>query len=126
MPTPAYISASNFLKGVASAETAINISDVSESFSDEKMFIEDKAGSPTGFVHNFMVAQQVTLVGETNTSNLNAVMGVAFGVAETIANLTSGYGVSAGGAYADSIELSRSRGSLSTATVQFTRHPDIA
>ena len=126
MPTPAYISASNFLKGVASAETAINISDVSESFSDEKMFIEDKAGSPTGFVHNFLVANQVTLTGETSTSNLNAVLGVAFGTAETIANLTSGYGVTAGGAYLDSIEISRSRRSLATATAQFTRHPDIA
>lgn len=128
MPTPAYISASNFLKGVSAAETAINISDYRQNYTDEKIYVENKSGSPTGFVHNFLVASTCTITGETNTSNLNAVLGVAFGVAETIANSIDGTydGAVAGGWYLDDVEISQSRGSLSTATANFTRHPDIA
>jgi hypothetical protein len=127
MPTPTYVSASNFLKGVSAAETAINISGFRQSWSDEKLFIENKAGSPTGFVHNFLVASTCTITGETNTSNLNAVLGVAFGVAETIANsIDTAYSVSAGGWYMDDIEINTERGSLANASVNFTKHPDIA
>lgn len=125
MPTPTYVSASNFLKGVASAETAINISDFRQGWTDEKLLVENKAGSPTGFVHNFLVSSTCTITGETNTSGLDAVLGVAFGVAETIANSVSGYGVTTGGFYMDDIEISQSRGALATATINFTKYPDI-
>jgi hypothetical protein len=125
MPTPTYVSAANFLKGVAAAETAINISDFRQGWSDEKILVENKGGSPTGFVHNFLVASTCTITGEVNTSALSSVLGVAFGTAETIANSTDGYGVTAGGWYMDDIEVSQSRGSLATATINFTRHPDI-
>lgn len=126
MPTPTYVSAANFLKGVASAETGINISDFRQGWNDEKILVENKAGSPTGFVHNFLVSSTCTITGETNTSALSGVLGVAQGTAETIANSTDGYGVSAGGWYMDDIEISQSRGALATATINFTRHPDIA
>ena len=128
MPAPVYLSATNFLKGVSSAETAINVSDYRQNYTDEKVYVEDKAGSPTGFVHGFLIASSCTITGETNTSNLNAVLGVAFGVAETIANSIDGTydGAVAGGWYLDDVEISQSRGSLSTATANFTRHPDIA
>lgn len=125
MPTPTYVSASNFLKGVASAETAINISDFRQGWNDEKILVENKAGSPTGFVHNFLVSSTCTITGEINTSALSGVLGVAFGTAETIANSTDGYGVSAGGWYMDDIEISQSRGALATATINFSRYPDI-
>lgn len=125
MPTPSYVSASNFLKGVASAETAINISDFRQGWTDEKMLVENKAGSPTGFVHNFLVSSTCTITGEISTAGLDAVLGVAFGVAETIANSVSGYGVTTGGFYMDSIEISQSRGALATATIEFTKYPDI-
>ena len=126
MPTPTYVSASNFLKGVSAAETAINISGFRQSWSDEKIFIENKAGSPTGFVHNFMVASTCTITGETNVSGLATTLGVAFGVAETIANSVDGYGVTAGGWYMDDPEINTERGALATATINFTRHPDIS
>lgn len=126
MPTPTYVSASNFLKGVASAETAINISGFRQNWTDEKLLIENKAGSPTGFVHNFMVSSTCTITGEVNTSSLDSVLGVAFGTAETIANSTNGYGVTQGGWYMDDIEVNQERGSLATATINFTRLPDIA
>ncbi len=125
MPTPTYVSASNFIKGVAAAETGINISDFRQGWSDEKIYIENKGGSPTGFVHNFLVASTCTITGEVNTSALSGVLGVAQGTAETIANSTDGYGVSAGGWYMGDIEISQSRGVLATSTINFTRHPDI-
>lgn len=126
MPTPTYVSATNFLKGVSAAETAINISSYEQSWSDEKLLVEDKAGSPTGFVHNFLVSSSCTISGETNVAALGDTLGAAFGVAETVANAISGYGVTAGGWYMDEVSISQERGSLATATASFTRHPDIA
>jgi hypothetical protein len=126
MPTPTYVSAANFLKGVAEAEAAINIESFEQSFSDEKMYIETKAGSRNGFVHNFNIESTLTISGETNTAALSGVLGVAFGVAETVANLVSGYGVTAGGAYLDDLSISQSRGALASATANLTRLPDIA
>jgi len=125
MPTPTFVSATNFVKGVVSAETAINISDFRQGWTNEKIFIEDKGGSPTGFVHNFLTATTCTITGEVNTSALSAILGVAFGTAEVIANSVSGYGITTGGFYMDDIEISQSRGALATATVNFTKHPDI-
>lgn len=125
MPTPTYVSATNMLKGVASVEASINISGYDQSWSDEKIMIENKSGSPTGFVHNFLVASTCTITGETNTALMSGVAGAAFGVAQTIANTISGYGVTAGGWYMDDIAISTQRGSLATATVNFTKHPDI-
>jgi hypothetical protein len=126
MPTPTYVSASNYLKGVSAVETAINISAYSQSWEDEKLFIQNKGGSNTGFVHNFNVSTTATITGETNVATLSDTMGVAFGTAETVANSISGYGVTAGGFYMDSIEISQERGALATATVTLTKHPDIA
>ena len=126
MPTPAYVSASNMIKGVSAAETGINISSFRQGWSDEKIYVEDKAGSYTGFVHNFLISSTCTISGETNTSALSGVLGVAFGVAETVANAISGYGVTAGGWYMDDIEVSQERGAMSTATVNLSRYPDIA
>jgi hypothetical protein len=125
MPTPTFVSATNFIKGVSAAETAINISDFRQGWTNEKIFIEDKGGSPTGFVYNFLAASTCTITGEIATSALSAVLGVAFGTAETVANSVSGYGVTTGGFYMDDIEISQSRGALATATVNFTKHPDI-
>lgn len=125
MPTPTFVSASNFIKGVSAAETAINISDFRQGWTNEKIFIEDKGGSPTGFVYNFLTASTCTITGEISTSSLSAVLGVAFGTAEVIANSVSGYGITTGGFYMDDIEISQSRGALATATVNFTKHPDI-
>jgi hypothetical protein len=127
MPTPTYVSATNMLKGVAEVETGINISGFDQSWSDEKLLIENKAGSPTGFVHNFLVASTCTITGETNAATLSGVLGVAFGTAETIANsIDTAYSVTAGGWYMDDIAISQQRGSLATATINFTKHPDIA
>ena len=125
MPTPTFVSATNFIKGVSAAETAINISDFRQGWTNEKIFIEDKGGSPTGFVYNFLTASTCTITGEISTSSLSAVLGVAFGTAEVIANSVSGYGITTGGFYMDDIEISQSRGALATATVNFTKHPDI-
>jgi hypothetical protein len=125
MPTPTYKNAANFVKGIVSSEDAINISDFRQGWTNEKIFIEDKSGSPTGFVYNFLTATTCTITGEVNTSALTGILGVAFGTAEVIANSVSGYGITTGGFYMDDIEISQSRGALATATVNFTKHPDI-
>jgi len=124
MPTPTYVSASSAIKGVSAAETGINISGYTQSFNDEKLFLENKSGSPTGFVHNFMVSSTASITGEVTTA-LNAVLGVAFGVAETLSNAISGYGNTTGGYYMDDIEVAQERGGWATATINFTKHPDI-
>jgi hypothetical protein len=132
MPTPEYKNVSNFIKGIRVVEDAINISDFRQSFTDEKIFIEDKSGSPKGFVHNFLVSSNCTITGEISTATIPAALGVAFGTAETVANAIAGFhvgatagGYVAGGWYLDDIEISQSRGALATATANFTRHPDI-
>jgi hypothetical protein len=124
MPTPAYISAANFQKGVAAVEAGINISSYRQGWSNEKLNVENKHGSITGFVHNFLAQSTCTISGEVNTATLPAVLGVAFGVAETIANSIDGYGV-VGLWFLDDIEINQERGSLATSTANFTRHPDI-
>lgn len=127
MSTPVYVSASNYVKGVVSAETAVNIGGYTQSWSDEKLKVENKAGSPTGFVHNFLVAKTATITGETNTADLTAVGGFAFGVAETIANSIGGYTTATGGGwYLDDFEISQERGSLASFSATFTAHPDIS
>lgn len=126
MSTPTYVSGTNFTKGVSAVETGINISGYTQGWTDEKLKIEDKAGSPTGFVHNFLVTSTCTITGETNASTLDIVGGFAFGTAETIANSISGYAVTAGGWYMDDVEIVQDRGSLVMATANFTKHPDIA
>ena len=125
MPTPTYITATNFQKGVAEAEAAINIESYEQAFSDEKLYIEDKVGSRTGLVHNFNTESTITITGETNTSGFTGVLGLAFGVAETVANLISGYGVTAGSVLLEDLSISQNRGSLATATANLVRIPDI-
>jgi len=126
MPTPTYVSAADYQKGVAAVETGINIQGFEQSWSNERVNIENKAGSPTGFVHNFLISSSCTITGEVNTAALTGVLGVAQGVAETIANGIDGYGVTAGGWYMNEISISQDRGSLATASVSFEKFPDIA
>lgn len=126
MPTPAYTSAANFVKGVPEAEAAINIESFEQSFEDPKEYIESKAGSNTGFVSNFNPSSSCTISGEVNTATLDIVGGFAFASDEVIANAVDGYGTAAGGWYMENFSLSASRGSLMSASASFIRHPDIA
>jgi len=124
MPTPTYINATNFQKGVKEAEAGINIESYEQSFSDEKLYIENKAGSRTGLVHNFNVESTIAIQGEVNTA-LTAVLGVAFGIAETVANVITGYGVTAGTVLLEDLSISQSRGSMASASANLVRIPDI-
>lgn len=124
MPTPTYLNAANFLKGVAETEAGINIESYDQSFSDEKLYIENKAGSRTGLVHNFNVESTIAIQGEVNTA-MTAVLGVAFGVAETVAGLISGYGTAAGTVLLEDLSISQNRGSLASASANLVRNPDL-
>jgi hypothetical protein len=121
MPTPTYVNATNFLKGVKEDEAAIQIGSYKQSFEDPKIYIEDKAGSRTGFVHNFDPSSSCTITGETNVSSLASTMGVAFGIAETVANNISGFGVTTGSFFLEDIEFTQDRGALSECTANLLK-----
>jgi hypothetical protein len=121
MPTPTYVNATNFLKGVKEDEAAIHIGSYKQSFEDPKIYIEDKAGSRTGFVHNFDPSSSCTITGETNVSSLASTMGVAFGIAETVANNISGFGVTTGSFFLEDIEFTQDRGALSECTANLLK-----
>lgn len=125
MPTPTLVDAANFIKGVSADEAGINIQSYSQSWEDPKDYIEDKAGSYTGFIHNFNPSTSCSISGETNVASLADTLGVAFGVAETVANSISGYGVTTGDFYLENIEISMDRGQKATASADLIKHPEI-
>lgn len=120
MATPSYIQGGSITRGVASAESDINISSYTERFENPKEYILDRFGGRTGFAHDFDPSSTVTLSGEVTTSN-ELVLGVAFGVAQTVANSIDGYDVTTGDYLLDDIEISLERGSFRQATANLTR-----
>lgn len=125
MSTPAYIDASNFVKGVTAAEAGINIESFTQRWSNEKIFIEDKAGAYTGFVHDFNPSSTCTIAGEVNVANVEDSMGVAFGVAETVANAVDGFDTAAGDWFLNTPEYTANRGSLQQFSAELERYPEI-
>lgn len=121
MPTPTYVNATNFQKGIKDDEAAIQISSYRQRFEDPKIYIEDKVGSRTGFVHNFDPSSSCTITGETNVSSLASTMGVAFGISETVANNISGFGVTTGSFFLEDIEFTQDRGALSECTANLLK-----
>ena len=120
MPTPSYVSAGSVTRGIPAAQTGINLESQRESFANPKDYIMDIFGGRTGFATDFDESSTCTLTGETNTAT-DSVMGVAFSTAHTLANSTSGYGVTSGGYYLDDIELNVGRESKGQATLNLTR-----
>lgn len=120
MATPSYIQGGSHLRGIASAQTDINISSYTERFENPKEYILDRFGGRTGFAHDFDPSSTVTISGEVTTDD-NAVMGVAFGTALTVANGIDGYDVTTGDYLLDDIEISLERGSFRSATANLTR-----
>jgi len=120
MPSPSYVSAGSVTRGIASAQTGINIESQTETFENPKDYILDRFGGRSGFAYNFDESSTVTLGGEVNTDD-DAVLGVAFGTALTVANSTTGYGIASGGYYLDQIQISMSREAKKSASVDLTR-----
>ena len=120
MSTPSYVQAGGLVRGVASAQTGINISSERERFENPKEYILDRFGGRTGFAFDFDKSSSVTIEGETSTAN-SAVLAVAFGTALTVANQISGYGVTTGDYLLDDIEVSLARESFVTSTANLTR-----
>ena len=121
MATPSYIQAGGHVRGITSAESGINISSFSESFSNEKALILDRFGGTTGFATDFDPQSTVSIEGEITTS-LDAVMSAAFATALTIANSTDGYDSTSGDYFLESIELSASRDAFQTASIEAVRY----
>lgn len=121
MATPTYIEADGAARGIASAETGINIGSYSESFDNPKDYLLDRwGGRQPGFATDFDKSSTASIEGETITS-LDTVMGVAYATATTIANSITGYGVATGEYFMDSIEISQERESWTSASLEFTR-----
>jgi hypothetical protein len=125
MATPEYIDATNFAKGVTAAEAGINIESFTQRWENPREYVQDKVGSNTGFVHNFNPSSTCTISGEINVAAVEDSLGVAWGVAETVANAVDGFGVTAGDWFLDSPEYSANRGSLQTFSADLIRHPEI-
>lgn len=125
MSTPAYIDATNFVKGVTAAEAGINIESFTQRWENPSIYIEDKAGANTGRVEDFNPSSSCTITGEVNVASVEDSLGVAYGVAETVANAVDGFKVTVGDWLLDDCEYSANRGSLQTFTANLSRHPEI-
>ncbi len=121
MASPTYIQANGHVRGITSAESGINISSFSESFSNEKALILDRFGGTTGFATDFDPQSTVSIEGEVTTS-LDAVMSAAYATASTIANSTDAYGSTTGDYFLESIELSAGRDSFQSASIEYVRY----
>lgn len=121
MATPTYIETDGAARGVANAETGINIGSYNESFDNPKDYLLDRfGGRQTGFATDYDKSSTASIEGETVTS-LDAVMGVAYAVAATLANSLTGYGVTSGDYFLDSISIAQDRESWTSASLEFTR-----
>lgn len=120
MATPSYVSAGSVTRGVTEAESGISIGSFRERFENPKEYILDRFGGRTGFATDFDASSTVTIDGEVNTA-LDAVLGVAFATAETVANATDGYGITTGDYLLDDIEITQDRGSFVSASINLTR-----
>ena len=120
MPTPSYVQGGSATRGVAAAETGINISTFTQRFENPKEYLLDQYGGRQGFSTDFDASATYTLAGEITTAD-SAVMGVAFSTAETLANDVSGYGLTTGDVLLDDIQISLDRGTWRQATLNFTK-----
>lgn len=120
MATPTYVSAGSVVRGVASAQTGINISSNRERFENPKEYILDRFGGRTGLTTDYDKSSATTIEGETSTA-LNVVAAVSFATAITVANEQDGYGITTGDYFLDDIEVSQSREAFTTATINLTR-----
>ena len=119
MATPSYQGAGSSVRGVASAQTGINLSSNRERFDNPKEYLMDRFGGRIGFAYDFDDSSTVTMEGETTTA-LNVVGAVSFGAAITVANQLDGYGITTGSYFMDDVEINQSR-DWSTATINLTR-----
>lgn len=121
MATPSYIQGGSHVRGITSAESGINISSFTESFSNEKALILDRFGGTTGFATDFDPQSTVSIEGEIVTTP-DAVMSAAYATAMTIANSTDGYSTTTGDYFLESIELSASRDAFQSASIEAVRY----
>ena len=120
MASPSYVQAGGQTRGIATAQTGINITSHKERFDDPKEYIEDRFGGRTGFAHAYDKSTTTSIEGETTTA-LDVVMAIAYATAFTVANEVDGYGVTTGDQLLDDIEVSQSRGAWTTASANLTR-----
>ncbi len=120
MATPSYVSAGSVTRGVASAESSINVISFRERFENPKEYILDRFGGRTGFATDYDASSVISVEGEISTAT-DGVLGAAFATAITIANQTDGYGLTTGDNFLDDIEVSMDRGAFKTASLNLTR-----
>lgn len=119
MPSPAYINLSGFIKGITSAQAALNIATQGQTWDNPKEFVQDRFGGRTGWAYDFDASSSITITGETS-GNVADVGGFTFATALTLANVDAAtFGVT-GGAYGDSITIDKDRGAFQSATINAT------
>lgn len=118
------VNAANHKRGLRSAESGLDLESFRQITTDPKEYIRDSNGSRTGFFHCFDATQRVAITGNIIT-DMDAVMGVAFGTSLTIANAYDGYGVTAGAWYLEDIETNEAKGQIATASLNAERTPTL-
>lgn len=126
MASPTLIQASGYQLGIGADETGINITSDSQTFTSPKVYVRDKYGGRKGFAQGHDPEHTTTISGET-TTDPDAVMGVAFATAETLANEIDGYGITTGDQLLDDITVDSSNdgNTFRNATLNFTRLPGL-
>lgn len=117
MATPAYVNLTNFVKGVSSAQAALNIATQTQTWENPKELILDRFGGRTGWAEDFDISSPMTITGETSTATVAAVAGAAWATALTLANADAAiFGVT-GGQYMESISIEKTRDGFQNATL---------
>lgn len=125
MATPSYVALTNFVRGVTSAEAAINVESVEQTWNNPKDYALDRYGGRVGYATNYDPDSTVTVSGEVSTAALTGVFGAAWATGLTIANATSGFGVTTGGWYLENLSITQNRGGFQTASMDAIRIPGL-
>ncbi len=82
---PSTLDDEGLVSGFAAAETGIYLDSMSTTFSDEKRWQRNSAGTRIGFSHNFDPEVTVSVSGEVDDTT-QGVCNVVFGTAQTLVN----------------------------------------
>lgn len=114
------VSLTNFQKGIEAAETGINVTRFNASYEPEfKEFVKDYKGEVRGFA---IAATMARYRVEGHVAGSTGVMATVFGTAQTFANDVDGFGITAGGIYADNTEIDQTNEGWRTLSATYTRH----
>jgi hypothetical protein len=119
------VNLTNYVYGVASAETSIEVKNVRvRTAPKDKVYQVDRTNNNIGFAVTAS-RQEISLDGEINAAS-GGHLANTFTAAVTLGNSPDGFGVTAGGVYMDSAEVTHNFGAFKALGMEFSRDPGIA